>query len=60
MTDIRTTPAPVNNLDHLATTIDEHCRRMLVAVCDLDIASALGTAEEAEGLDLPLGFGRDE
>jgi hypothetical protein len=32
----------------------------LDAVCDLDIASALSTAEEAEGLDLPLGFGRDE
>ncbi len=31
----------------------------LDGVCDLDIASALSTAEEAEGLDLPLGFGRD-
>jgi hypothetical protein len=31
----------------------------LDAVCDLDIASALSAAEEAEGLELPLGFGRD-
>ena len=31
----------------------------LQAVCDLDISSALDTATEAEGMDLPLGFGRD-
>lgn len=28
-------------------------------VADLDIQSALDTAQEAEGADLPLGFGRD-
>ncbi len=31
----------------------------LDAVADLDIESALSTAQEAEGLDLPQGFGRD-
>lgn len=31
----------------------------VVAVNDLDIESALETAQEAEGMDLPLGFGRD-
>jgi hypothetical protein len=31
----------------------------LDAVCDLDIQSALSVIEEAEGIDLPLGFGRD-
>lgn len=31
----------------------------LEAVCDLDLDGALDTATEAEGLDLPLGFGRD-
>lgn len=31
----------------------------LTAVVDLDISSALSTAEECEGADLPLGFGRD-
>lgn len=31
----------------------------LEAVCDLDIESAKSMVEEAEGLDLPLGFGRD-
>jgi hypothetical protein len=31
----------------------------LEAVCDLDIEGALDTASEAEGIDLPLGFGRD-
>lgn len=31
----------------------------LDAVCDLDISSALDTAQEAESADLPLGFGRD-
>ena len=28
-------------------------------VCDLDLESALETAQEAGGIDLPLGFGRD-
>lgn len=31
----------------------------LQTVCDLDISSALDTANEAENADLPLGFGRD-
>lgn len=31
----------------------------LEAVCDLDLDSALGIAQEAEEIDLPLGFGRD-
>jgi hypothetical protein len=31
----------------------------LEAVCELDIAGAMQTIEEADGTDLPLGFGRD-
>jgi hypothetical protein len=31
----------------------------LDAVCEIDIDSAVSVIEEAEGLDLPLGFGRD-
>jgi hypothetical protein len=31
----------------------------LDAVCDLDIAGTIETIEEAEAIDLPLGFGRD-
>ncbi len=31
----------------------------LDTVCDLDLDSALDTAQEAEGADLPQGFGRD-
>jgi hypothetical protein len=31
----------------------------LQTVCDLDIEGAQSTIEEAEGADLPLGFGRD-
>lgn len=31
----------------------------LEGVCDLDLESAIATAEEAEGIDLPQGFGRD-
>lgn len=31
----------------------------LEAVCDLDIESAVDTINEAEEVDLPLGFGRD-
>jgi hypothetical protein len=31
----------------------------LEAVCGLDIQGAIDTVGEAEGLDLPLGFGRD-
>lgn len=31
----------------------------LNAVADMDIQSALDVAQEAEGMDLPLGFGRD-
>lgn len=31
----------------------------LDTVAGLDIQSALGTASEAEGADLPMGFGRD-
>lgn len=31
----------------------------LETVCDLDLSSALETAQEASGADLPLGFGRD-
>ena len=31
----------------------------LEAVCDIDLDSALEAVTEAEGADLPLGFGRD-
>jgi hypothetical protein len=31
----------------------------LEAVVSLDFQSAIDTAQEADGLDLPLGFGRD-
>lgn len=31
----------------------------LEAVCDIDLEGAKDTLEEAMGLDLPLGFGRD-
>lgn len=31
----------------------------LEAVCDLDIEGAIDTINEADGIDLPLGFGRD-
>lgn len=31
----------------------------LEAVCDLDFDSAIEVIDEAEGVDLPLGFGRD-
>lgn len=31
----------------------------LTAVCELDIEGAQSTAEEAEGIELPLGFGKD-
>jgi hypothetical protein len=31
----------------------------LDALCDLDIEGALATVEEAEAIELPLGFGRD-
>lgn len=31
----------------------------LQAVCDLDLQSALDTTQEADGADLPLGYGRD-
>jgi hypothetical protein len=31
----------------------------LTTVCELDIEGALDTANEAEGVDLPLGFGKD-
>ena len=31
----------------------------LDAVCDIDLSSSLDAANEAEGVDLPLGFGRD-
>lgn len=31
----------------------------LEAVCDLDIEGAIDTVSDAEGMDLPLGFGRD-
>lgn len=31
----------------------------LEAVCEIDIETALETANEAEGADLPYGFGRD-
>jgi uncharacterized protein (DUF3820 family) len=32
---------------------------LLQAICDLDISGALDTANEAENIDLPRGFGRD-
>jgi len=31
----------------------------LEAVCDVDLEGALATVQDAEGADLPLGFGRD-
>lgn len=31
----------------------------LEAVCSIDIEGAIQTVEEADGADLPLGFGRD-
>jgi hypothetical protein len=31
----------------------------LQAVCDIDIESAAQAADEADGADLPMGFGRD-
>ena len=31
----------------------------LQAITDLDLEGALDTAREADGIDLPLGFGRD-
>jgi hypothetical protein len=31
----------------------------LQAVCDIDLESAKDAVEEADGADLPLGFGRD-
>jgi len=31
----------------------------LTTICDLDIEGARSTVEEAEGADMPLGFGRD-
>lgn len=31
----------------------------LQSVCDLDLESAKQSVEEAEGIDLPRGFGRD-
>lgn len=31
----------------------------LQAICDLDLQGALDTVSEADGADLPLGFGRD-
>jgi hypothetical protein len=37
------------------TIVDEK----LNAICDLDLQSALDTIQEAAGLDLPQGFGRD-
>lgn len=31
----------------------------LDTICDLDLDGALSTLDEAEGADVPLGFGRD-
>jgi len=31
----------------------------LETICDLDIEGALSTCQEADGTDVPLGFGRD-
>lgn len=31
----------------------------LSAICDIDLDSALSAAQEAEGAEVPLGFGRD-
>ncbi|KKM93881.1 hypothetical protein LCGC14_1204100 [marine sediment metagenome] len=38
---------------------DSPVSEKLQTVADLDLDSALEVVEEAEGLDLPLGFGRD-
>lgn len=34
-------------------------KEKLETVCDLDLSSAQSTIEEAEGVELPAGFGRD-
>ena len=38
---------------------DSATAEKLETVCDLDIAAALEVVEQAEALDLPVGFGRD-
>lgn len=46
--------------DNLPENLDSSViAEKLDAVCDLDIDSAIDTVSEAEGLDLPRGFGRD-
>lgn len=47
-------------LDNLPENLaDSPVGEKLQAVCDLDLSGAQSTVEEAEGLDLPQGFGRD-
>ena len=38
---------------------DSPVSEKLQVVADLDLDSAVEVVEEAEGMDLPLGFGRD-
>ena len=45
--------------DNLPEGGSEILKEKLDAVCDLDIEGALSTVQEAEGIDFPLGFGRD-
>ena len=46
--------------DNLPENLDQSpTAEKLDAVLDLDIEGALSTVEEAEGCDLPRGFGRD-
>ena len=47
-------------LDNLPEGLDESpVADKLSEVCDLDIEGAQGMVAEFEGVDLPLGFGRD-
>lgn len=47
-------------LDNLPENLQSSARgEKLSTVCDLDLESAVSTIDEAEGTDLPLGFGRD-
>jgi len=47
-------------LDNLPEGLDQSAvADKLNEVCDLDVEGALDTCNEAENVDLPLGFGRD-
>jgi type II secretory pathway pseudopilin PulG len=48
-------------LDNLPENLQSNSNvaQKLEEVTNIDIESALNAAEEADGIDLPLGFGRD-